>query len=66
MESIIENIKKQNLITEIELKEQLKKDNITYEDFVEGIRIERFEKQGPDTGNISGSKGYRCYAERLL
>jgi peptidyl-prolyl cis-trans isomerase SurA len=39
MDMIIENIKKQNLITEIELKEQLKKDNITYENFVEGIRM---------------------------
>jgi peptidyl-prolyl cis-trans isomerase SurA len=39
VESIIENIKKQNLITEIELKEQLKKDNITYENFAEGIRM---------------------------
>jgi peptidyl-prolyl cis-trans isomerase SurA len=39
VESIIENIKKQNLITEIELKEQLKKDNITYDNFAEGIRL---------------------------
>ena len=39
MDMIIESIKKQNLITEIELKEQLKKDNITYENFVEGIRM---------------------------
>ena len=39
VESIIENIKKQNLITEIELKEQLKKDNITYDNFAEGIRM---------------------------
>jgi len=39
VESIIENIKKQNLITEIELKEQLKKDNITYDNFVEGIKL---------------------------
>jgi len=39
IESIIENIKKQNLITEIELKEQLKKDNITYDNFVEGIKL---------------------------
>lgn len=39
VESIIENIKRQNLITEIELKEQLKKDNITYDRFVEGIRL---------------------------
>jgi peptidyl-prolyl cis-trans isomerase SurA len=39
VESIVENIKKQNLITEIELKEQLKKDNITYDSFAEGIRM---------------------------
>jgi peptidyl-prolyl cis-trans isomerase SurA len=39
VESIIENIKKQNLITEIELKEQLKKDKITYDNFAEGIRL---------------------------
>jgi peptidyl-prolyl cis-trans isomerase SurA len=39
VESIIENIKKQNLITEIELKEQLKKDNISYDNFAEGIRL---------------------------
>jgi peptidyl-prolyl cis-trans isomerase SurA len=39
MESIIENIKKQNLITDIELKEQLKKDKISYDNFVEGIRL---------------------------
>jgi peptidyl-prolyl cis-trans isomerase SurA len=39
VESIIENIKKQNLVTEIELKEQLKRDNITYEKFAEGIRL---------------------------
>jgi peptidyl-prolyl cis-trans isomerase SurA len=37
--NIIENIKKQNLITDIELKEQLKKDNISYEDYSEGIRL---------------------------
>ena len=39
VESVIDNIKKQNLITEIELKEQLKKDNITYDTFAEGIRM---------------------------
>jgi len=39
VELIIENIKKQNLITEIELKEQLKKDNITYDNFAEGIKL---------------------------
>jgi len=39
VESIIENIKKQNLITEIELREQLKRDNMTYDSFAEGIRL---------------------------
>ena len=39
IEGIIENIKKQNLITETELKEQLKKENITYKDFRDGIKI---------------------------
>jgi peptidyl-prolyl cis-trans isomerase SurA len=35
----IESIKKQNLITDAELKEQLKKDNVTYEQFKEGIKL---------------------------
>ncbi|OPY71840.1 MAG: Chaperone SurA precursor [Syntrophorhabdus sp. PtaU1.Bin058] len=39
IEGIIENIKKQNLITETELREQLKKENITYKGFQEGIRM---------------------------
>jgi len=39
IQAIIENIKKQNLITEIELKEQLKKENTTYDNFVEGIKL---------------------------
>ncbi len=39
VEAIIEDIKKQNLITELELKEQLKKDNITYDNFAEGIKM---------------------------
>ncbi len=39
VESFIEGIKKQNLITDIELKEQLKKDNVTYEQFAEGIKL---------------------------
>jgi peptidyl-prolyl cis-trans isomerase SurA len=38
IDSIINNIKKQYLITEDELKEQLKKDNVSFKDFVEGIR----------------------------
>jgi peptidyl-prolyl cis-trans isomerase SurA len=36
--SIIENIKKQYLITEEELKEQLKKDNVEYNDFIDGLK----------------------------
>jgi len=36
--SIINNIKKQYLITEDELKEQLKKDNVSFKDFTEGLR----------------------------
>ncbi len=39
IEGIIENIKKQNLITETELREQLKKENITYKDFRDGIKM---------------------------
>jgi len=38
VELIIENIKRQNLITELDLKEQLAKENISYKDFFEGIR----------------------------
>ena len=39
VENVIEGIKKQHLITEVELKEQLKKENIAYKDFYEGIRM---------------------------
>lgn len=35
---IIESIKKQHLITENELREQLKKENINYKDFYDGLR----------------------------
>jgi peptidyl-prolyl cis-trans isomerase SurA len=35
----IEGIKKQNLISDEELKEQLKKDKVTYEQFREGIKM---------------------------
>ncbi|MCX5812601.1 MAG: peptidylprolyl isomerase [Proteobacteria bacterium] len=38
IDSIINNIKKQYLITEEELKEQLKKDNVNFKDFVEGLK----------------------------
>ena len=40
IDAIIENIKKQNLITDAELKEQLKKERISYSDFVEGVRTD--------------------------
>jgi peptidyl-prolyl cis-trans isomerase SurA len=39
IDGAIENIKKQNLITETQLREQLEKDGISYKDFREGIRI---------------------------
>ena len=39
LDGIIDNIKKQNLITDAELREQLKKENIDYDSFVEGIRM---------------------------
>jgi peptidyl-prolyl cis-trans isomerase SurA len=39
VDGAIENIKKQNLITDTELKEQLKKENIDFKDFREGIRV---------------------------
>lgn len=35
----VEGIKKQNLITDSELREQLRKDNVTYEQFLEGIKL---------------------------
>jgi peptidyl-prolyl cis-trans isomerase SurA len=38
IEGIIDNIKKQYLIDDAELKEKLKEDNISYEDFVAGLR----------------------------
>jgi len=38
VEAIIENIKKQYLIDDGELKQKLKEDNIGYEDFKEGLR----------------------------
>ena len=36
---VIEGIQKQNLITDAELKEQLRKDNVTYEQFRGGIKL---------------------------
>ncbi|MCX7856549.1 MAG: peptidyl-prolyl cis-trans isomerase [Deltaproteobacteria bacterium] len=38
LEHVVESIKKQNLITDEELKEQLKKENISYEEFLNGIK----------------------------
>jgi peptidyl-prolyl cis-trans isomerase SurA len=38
VEGTIENIKKQNLISENELKEQLKRENVSYKEFTEGIK----------------------------
>jgi len=34
----VDNIKKQNLITDVELRQQLKKDNIDYNEFFDGIK----------------------------
>lgn len=39
IDMIIENIKKQNLISDLELREQLQKDGITLRDFKEGIKM---------------------------
>jgi peptidyl-prolyl cis-trans isomerase SurA len=39
VKEVVENIKKQHLITEEELKEQLKKENLSYDEFLKGIRI---------------------------
>jgi peptidyl-prolyl cis-trans isomerase SurA len=38
VDAIIENIKKQYLVNDAGMREQLKKENITYEDFVVGLR----------------------------
>ncbi len=38
VEGIIDNIKKQYLIDDAELKEKLKEDNVSYDDFIAGIR----------------------------
>jgi len=38
VEEVAESIRKQNLITETEMKERLQKENITYKSFLEGIR----------------------------
>jgi len=37
--NFIEGIQKQNLISDAELREQLRKDNVTYEQFREGIKL---------------------------
>ncbi len=38
IQETVDNIKKQNLITDAELKQQLKQDNIDYREFVQGIK----------------------------
>ncbi len=38
VEGTIENMRKRNLISDTELREQLKKENISYKDFVEGVK----------------------------
>jgi peptidyl-prolyl cis-trans isomerase SurA len=38
VEGAIENIRKQNLISDAELREQLKRENIDYKDFIQGIK----------------------------
>jgi peptidyl-prolyl cis-trans isomerase SurA len=38
VDNIVNNIKKQYLVNEEELKEQLKKDNISYSDFLDGLK----------------------------
>lgn len=45
VELIIEGIKKQHLITEEQLREQLKKENISYEDFFNGIKINQLRSR---------------------
>jgi peptidyl-prolyl cis-trans isomerase SurA len=39
VDAAVEDIKKRNMISESELKEQLKRENIRYDDFVEGIKM---------------------------
>ncbi len=38
VEATVENIKKQNLVSDAELRDQLKRDNISYKDFTDGIK----------------------------
>lgn len=38
VEGVVEGIRKQNLISELQLREQLKNEGISYKDFTEGIR----------------------------
>lgn len=38
VEAVVDGIKKQNLVSDLQLKEQLKSDGITYKDFTDGIR----------------------------
>ncbi len=39
IQETVDGIKKQNMITEDELKQQLKNDNVEYKEFIRGIRI---------------------------
>lgn len=45
VELIIEGIKKQHLITEQELKEQLKKENIDFKDFLNGLKANQLRNR---------------------
>ncbi|HOJ43481.1 MAG TPA: peptidylprolyl isomerase [Syntrophorhabdaceae bacterium] len=45
VELIIEGIKKQHLITDAQLREQLKKENISYEDFFNGIKLNQLRSR---------------------
>lgn len=39
VEAAVADIRKQNMISESELREQLQKENITYDDFVDGVKL---------------------------
>ena len=50
----IENIRKQNLISESELKEQLQRQNVRYESFVDERKERHGQEQGAGKGHIPG------------
>lgn len=58
VEAAIENIKKQNLISDAELREQLKRED-RLQGFCRWHKIEYDEEQGPRTGRRSGCRGGR-------